>query len=74
MLKILIISLLVFSKLGKIRIIKITNATNPEIKKIFLRLFLALEPTNPDITYNLFTSLDMSKTNYLLFKSLGSKE
>ena len=41
---------------------KITISENiPKLKNIFLRLFLAREPTNPDIIYNLFTSLSMSK-------------
>ena len=62
------------SKFGKLKIIITINITIPKLKKIFLRLFLALEPTNPDMTYNLFTSLYMSKIYCLLCTGLGSKE
>ena len=56
-----IISLLLFSYVGKIKNITTISKNIPKLKNIFLRLFLAREPTNPDIIYNLFTSLSMSK-------------
>ena len=69
-----IISLLLFSNVGKIQKITTISAIIPVVNKIFLRLFLAREPTNPDINYNLFTSLSMSKIYWLLYTGLGSKE
>ena len=68
------ISLLLFSNVGKIKKITTIRTAIPVVNKIFLRLFLAREPTNPDINYNLFTSLSMSKIYWLLYTGLGSKE
>ena len=61
MLSLGIISLLLFSNVGKIKNTTTISKSIPILTNIFLRLFLAREPTNPDIIYNLFTSLSMSK-------------
>ena len=64
----------IIEQVGKIKKITTIRTTIPVVNKIFLRLFLAREPTNPDINYNLFTSLRMSKIYKLLYTGLGSKE
>ena len=49
------------SNVGKLKNITTISKNIPRLTNIFLRLFLAREPTNPDINYNVFTSLNMSK-------------